>query len=291
MSAKIILFLIISGWIYTVSSQQEEFRIIYIIHGDGNYLYHDEEGNAINAAERILEQAKHVAENIKRGEVFIFFQKPSGSFLFFNNDDGEFYYYKNGLTISEESYSGRKALDFEVEAGLIKKYSENAAVRRKNILLYYGHEVPKEGTSGYHSSYPEKQFGINIFADGIGRIISSSLPGKFDLIVLSTCRNGNEDFITALTPLTDYLIASPGDIHLSYLNSESLISLANNESISSYDLAFEFTRYSYEKLSSAASTEVIINIYDLRNTSGDAEDRITKFYRQAEFGFRKNKVK
>jgi hypothetical protein len=35
-------------------------------------------------------------------------------------------------------------------------------------------------------------------------------------------------------------------------------------------LAFKFTRYSYEKLSSAVSTEVIINIYDLRNTSGDA---------------------
>ncbi|RPI76416.1 MAG: hypothetical protein EHM47_00315 [Ignavibacteriales bacterium] len=276
---KLLLLVIILGCSCLYSA--ENFRIIYIIHGDGNYLFHDKDGKSLNAAGRILEQAKLNAENINRGEVFIFYQKPAEKFLFFNKDDGEFYYYKNSELISEETYSRKDADNFETEAGLIKKYSEDKSFSKKNILLYYGHEIPLNDSSGYHNSYPQKVFGINIFADGLGRIINSlSNDEKFNLIVLSTCRNGNENFASVLSLFTNYLIASPADIHLSYMDSGSLISLIENTN-SIAQLSEEFARSAFEKLINSTHTEISINLYDLDDGS------ITEFYRAPEFGIRK----
>ncbi len=278
-------------------AQAENFRIIYIIHGDGNYLFHDEEGNAINAAERILEQAEFVAENIRRGEAFIFYQKPAENFLlFFPKDDGEFYYYRNGLRISEESYSRKEAEDFEIEASLIKKYSESQTKEIKNILLYYGHEIPEQ-KSAYHSSYPEKEFGIEIFTNGVEELINSfsSTEEKFDLIILSTCRNGNQQTITALSPFTNYLIASPGDIHLSHLNSESLINLNQENQINTFDVSKSFAQSAYEELIIITSTEISVNVYDIKKISGlsdcETDSGITEFYRLPEFGRKTSTLK
>jgi hypothetical protein len=272
----------------------EEYKIIYIIHGDGNYLFHDKEGNALDAAERILNQAKYVAENIKRGEVSIFYQKPAENFLlFFPKDDGEFYHYKNGLKISEGTYSRKDTKDFEIETELIKQSFGTTSDQTKNILLYYGHEIPSENNSAYHSSYPDKEFGIKIFSDGINRLSNLlSSEKKFDLIILSTCKNGTEETIKTLSPYTDYLIASPGDIHLSHLNSESLINLNRDESFSVIEIANEFTFEAYNILSVETSTEITISVYDLTNIEKEenlfTNSKIKDYYRPPEFG-RSNK--
>lgn len=280
------------GILFIDFSYPETFRVIYIIHGDGNYLFHDEDGNAFDAAERILEQAKFVAENIKRGEVFIFYQKPTeNNFLFFSKDDGEFYYYKNGLKVSEKSYSRKEAEDFEIEAGLVEEHSD-ITKETKNILLYYGHKIPQKNEYGYHSSYPQKEFGINVFAKGIGKLINSTSfsDKKFDLIILSTCRNGNFSTISSLSSFTVYLIASPADIHLSHLNSISLITLTKEEFIETHDLAKEFAKSSFKELSIITSTEIYISVYDIKKISesdkGELESGTTEFYRAAEFGRR-----
>jgi len=293
MSAKKIFVFLILSWNIFISAQSEGLRIIYIIHGDGNYLFHDEEGNAMNAAEIIIEQSKYVAENINKGEVFIFYQKPAANFLFFAKDDGEFYYYQNGVKVSEESYSRKNAVDFEIEAGLIRKYSESSTEEMKNIFLYYGHEIPLQKSFGYHSSYSEKEFDINIFSDGVKNLISTlnSSEDKFDLIVLSTCRNGNRETISALSTFTNYLLASPGDIHLSYLNSESLISLSKKKSLDIYYLAKQFAQSAFEKLSGETSTEIHINVYNLRNISEKEEPAITEFYRAPKFGRKNSSLK
>jgi len=289
------MFVLLCGISFSLS-QAEDFRIIYIIHGDGNYLFHTKEGNPVNAAERILEQAQFVGANIRRGEVFIFYQKPAANFLiFFPKDDGEFFYYKNGIKISEESYPRKDVKDFETEAGLIKKYSESKTKVEKNILLYYGHEINQQDSPGYHSSYPEKEFGINIFANGVEKLINSfsaATEEQFDLIVLSTCRNGNEETINALSSLTDYLIASPGDIHLSYMNSESLIKLNQIKTIDDYELAKEFAKSAYQELKEITSTEISISLYDIKKVTDisdcEVDTGISEFYRSPEFG-RKNK--
>lgn len=270
-------------------SSAEEYRIIYIIHGDGNYLYHNDKGNAVDAAGRILKQARFVAENIKRGEVFIFLQKESGKFLFFSKDDGDFFYYRNGIEIVEDSYSRNDKNIYERETELIQKYSEDLNKPKKNILIYYGHEIPPDDTPGYHSSKPEIKFGINLFADGISKLINSfaAIEGKFDLIILSTCRNGTEEVVSALSSYTNYFIASPTDIHLSYFNSESLIGLTGKNIMDTESLALGFAGYAFEELCSAAITEVSINVYSFENDPGE-KNYLKNFYRPPEFGLRKN---
>ena len=81
------------------------YSIIFIIHGDNNYLYHDTAGNEYTADEKVLASAKRVAEKNPFAEVFIFHQKPRSHFLFFFPlRDGEFYYYRNGQLVENESY-------------------------------------------------------------------------------------------------------------------------------------------------------------------------------------------
>jgi hypothetical protein len=286
LAEKIFLSMLIFGWSLSIFARPEGLKIIYIIHGDGNYLYHDEEGNELNAAERILEQSKYVAENISRGEVFIFYQKPSADFLFFTKDDGEFYYYRKGINISGETYSRKDAEDFEIEAGLINKYSETSDI--KTVLLYYGHQIPLQENFGYHSSYPEKEFDIYMFADGIKDLSSSlnSSEEKFDLIILSTCKNGNRETISSVSTLTDYLLASPVDIHLSHLNSESLVSLSNEKYLSIFEMAKHFAESAFTKLSEITATEIHINVYDLKIKPETEKTLITEFYRPPKFGRR-----
>ncbi len=290
MFKKKILFLFFLTVLINISSsgQQTDYRLIYIINGDGNYLYHDNKGNAINAAERILGQAKYVAENISRGEVFIFYQEPASNFLFFAKDDGRFIYYKDGKEKSNESYSRKSFNKFEAESEFINSYSESTK-NKINILLYYGHEIPSYDSAGYYESYPEKDFGLNVFSKGIKNIIDALTlkSNKLDLIVLSTCKNGNEKTLSYLNNLTDYLVASPKDIHLSYMNSESLISLSNSGVINPENIAKEFSRSAFNQMIGLTRTEVSINVYRLTN----GVRTIKHFYRLPEFGIKKAEIK
>jgi len=283
-----LFILIVSAIVFSCSINAAEYRIIYFIHGDGNYLFHDNEGNALNAAENILEQAKFVGEN-SRGEVFIFYQKPSAQFLFFNKDNGEFFYYHNGKEIVKESYEWGSSEYFTTEAELLKKYSGSKNINR-NIFLYYGHEIPGSESKGYHSSFPDKEFNINIFAKGVRNILTSLLIEKFDLVVLSTCRNGNEKVLSLLSNCTDYLIASPGDIHLSYLNSESLIKITRYNFIPTVFIAKVFAESAFNQLSENTLTGIIINIYSLKNFQDNNDFIVARFYKQPEFGLRKGNL-
>lgn len=287
MIAKLMIILLVCNTYSSIPVGYEYYRIIYIIHGDNNYLYHDEKGNAVKADEKILGQAKYVAKNIKRGEVFIFYHKPRNKFLFFTKDDGEFYYFKNGSKISEKSYSRENSMFYSIESAMINEHSEKINQAMKNILLYYGHEIPDDERNGYHLSYPDKKFSINVFGKGVEELVNS-FPSKdksFDLIILSTCRNGTETTLDILTPFTDYLIASPGDIHLSYLNSESLLTLTY-DSNTVYDIALEFTHAAYDKLKNSTLTEVNLILYDLKNNTRGSARIIAQFHRPGEFGQR-----
>ena len=110
--AALIIFL--SSCSAGIPVQQESYRvgndtlavrysILFIIHGDGDYLYHDTAGKEYIADEEALASAKRVAGKNPLAEVFIFHQKSRSHFLFFFPlRDGEFYYYMNGLLIVNE---------------------------------------------------------------------------------------------------------------------------------------------------------------------------------------------
>ena len=79
-----------------------KYSIVFIIHGDGDYVYHDTSGNEYEADEEALAGVKMVAQQNPNAEVFIFHQRPRRHFLFlFPLRDGDFYYYRNGRLIAD----------------------------------------------------------------------------------------------------------------------------------------------------------------------------------------------
>jgi hypothetical protein len=290
------------------SVEKIAYRIIYIIHGDGDYLFHDREGNSHDADLKILNEALDVAANSTAGEVFIFYQKKREHFLFFfPKDDGNFYHYKNGLLETEGSYSRKDAQGLEIESEIFSKYSAASDSNIKNFFLYYGHEIPAGINKSYHASYPDKIFNLKILTKGIQNFTATPALNseKFDLVVLSTCKNGTIDAISSLSPFTNFLIASPEDLHLSHLNSESLKNINNQDEINIYNFCEYFAEKSFNELTEATNTVVTVSLYDMSNfrmmSSAEIKEKycgnsvanlsgIKSYYRAPLFGKDKNKI-
>lgn len=241
-----------------------EYSIIFIIHGDGDYLYHDTNGNEYEANEEALAGAKMVAQQNPSAEVFIFHQRPSRHFLlFFPLRDGEFYYYRNGQLIANESYwRDQEQSNFDNEVGLYRRFNAVNQRGMVNMFLYYGHEIPEFGGAGYDASYPDRTFTVNDLASGLKDLTRDST--KFDLMVLSTCFSGTPYTIGALGSFARYIIASPDNLHLSYFDLHSLERL--DLSLQDRDVpafAKRFAHQSFDRLTRDIQTAVSIAVYDV----------------------------
>ncbi len=243
------------------------YSLIFIIHGDGSYLYHDSDGNAYNADEYVLQQTLEVAENCAQCEMFIFHQKKKRKMLgFIPLKDGEFYYFRNGVLFDRREYS-RKVDDgvFSKEIELVKntRIRSNGLERElTTFFLYFGHQIPEWTKGGYHSSYPKIEFNIQKFAVGVEgfRDIYSPHADKFDLIVLSTCYGGTPGVISMLAPHTRYIIASPANLHLSHIDIEIFKKLDGTRDI--YHIAKATLQRAFDKLKENTKTMITIALYD-----------------------------
>jgi hypothetical protein len=243
------------------------YSLIFIIHGDGSYRYHDSDGNAYNADEDVLQQTLEVAGNCAQCEVFIFHQKKKRRVLgFIPLKDGEFYYFRNGVLLDRKVYSRR--IDdgvFKGEIELVKSRSDRSYGRERELatfFLYFGHQIPEWTQSGYHSSYPQIGFTIQNFAAGIEgfRNIYSPRADKFDLIVLSTCYSGTPGVISTLLPHSHYIIASPDNLHLSHINVGIFKQLDGSKDI--YHFAKTAVQRAFDKLRENTKTMITIALYD-----------------------------
>jgi hypothetical protein len=238
--------------------------IVFVIHGDGDYLYHDVSGNGYEANEETLVGAIKVAQQNPSAEVFIFHQRPKQHFLlFFPLRDGEFYYYRNGRLIANESYwrdQEQSNLDPEVE--LYRRFRAANQSNSVNMILYYGHEIPEFGGTGYDASYPNRTFTVHEFASGLKNFTRDSK--KFDLMVLATCFSGTPYTIGTLGSFARYIIASPDNLHLSYFDLHSLERLdlsLRDEDVSAF--AKRFGHQAFERLTSSIQTTVSVAVYDV----------------------------
>ena len=57
------------------------YSMVFIIHGDGDYIYHDTQGNERRADEKALVEATLVAMLNPQAEVFIFHEKPRRAYV------------------------------------------------------------------------------------------------------------------------------------------------------------------------------------------------------------------
>jgi len=246
------------------------YVVVFIIHGDAGYQFHDTEGNAYRADEEALAAAQRVAEQNSEAEVFIFHEKHRRHFLFlFPRHDGKFYYYRNGRLLARESYwRDHGQSRFDPELGLYNRFHREEEHEPMKFFLYFGHEIPEIDGKGYDASYRSRSFTINDLAYGLERLTCDS--SAFDLVVLSTCFNGTPHTVSALAPYTRYIVASPSNLHLSYFDLrpfEALdIGLSDGDV---YAFAEDFARQSFDRLIEDIQTEIAISVYDV--------DRVRKF--------------
>ncbi|NGP77557.1 hypothetical protein G3570_12990 [Balneolaceae bacterium YR4-1] len=246
--------------------QDANYSIIYLIHGDADYLYHDSLGRALQADRKVLEEAIRVGEQAKSGEVFIFHQRPERKVLWiFPKKDRRFIHYRAGERISEKRYSPTGQSDsgtFSAEARLYDEFKSTGDSIKHRSLLYFGHEIPYENGKGYYHSLSSTYMNTDTFSSGI----QSFLPGdlkKFDLITLSTCNNGSPDMVHALKPHTRYLLASPQNLHLSHIDTEGLFILENRPDVEAREVADKLSKDSYLRLTKSIQTVVSLSVYDM----------------------------
>ncbi len=241
-----------------------KYKLIFVIHGDGGYLFHDTAGNDYRADLEALAGAQKVAERNPEAEVFIFHEKRRRHTLFiFPRRDGEFFYFRNGRLLARESYwRDQGESRFAPEIALYDRFRAEESLSQTRFFLYFGHEIPEINGRDYDASYRDRPF----IVDDLARELRHFLPDstRFDLIMLSTCFNGTPHTISALSSYARYIIASPGNLHLSYLDLlpfENLDSGLQGNDISTF--ANECARVSFERLTKVVQTEVTIAVYDI----------------------------
>jgi len=240
------------------------YSIVCVIHGDGDYLYHDTGGNEYEADEEALAEAKSVAQQNPHAEVFIFHQRPRRHFLFFFPlHDGEFYYYRNGQLVANELYwRDQEQSRFDPEVGLYRRFRTDNQREMVSMFLYCGHEIPEFGGAGYDASYPDRTFTVHDLASGLKGFTRHS--ARFDLMVLSTCFGSTPYTIGALGSFARYIIASPDNLHLSYFDLRSLERL--DLSLGDGDVpafAKRFAHQAFDRLTRDIQTAVSVAVYDV----------------------------
>jgi hypothetical protein len=248
------------------------YSIVCIIHGDGDYGYHDTAGGEHAADEEAVAGAQRIAQQNPLAEVFIFHQKSRDHILFlFPRHDGEFLYYRNGRLVVQESYWRDEGLArFDTEAEFYRRFHTADQPRPLNVFLYFGHEIPEAGGEGYDASYPNRPFTVHDLEGGLREFTHNA--DRFDLLVLSTCFGGTPYTIGALGAYARYIIASPDNLHLSYFDTgmlEHLERTLHDRDVHAF--ARNFARHAFDRLTKDVQTAVSVAVYDV--------DRVEKFVR------------
>ena len=257
---SLVLFISLTAVNAKIQGAEKSFSIIYIIHGDADYLYHDTSGTSYYADKEVLDQAINAAEGLDNAEVFIFHQGPASRFLFFPQDDSHFYYFKNGERVKEDAYRRHKDDSFfSEEIKIYEKYRDQDKDSSIKMLLYYGHEIPERNSiNPYNITHPEIPFNDSLFAKAVKGFSAGT---GFDLIVLSTCNNGTPEMVRLLSPYTKYIIASPENLHLSQMNSLFFKNL-NIKNYEPYSFGRAFAQNAFDVLEKNTLTVVTISLYD-----------------------------
>lgn len=235
-------------------------RLFIVVHGDASYLYHDREGTVHEADVETLQEAFASAQALPGAEVFIFHQRSHDPlFGVFTRDDGTFYHFRQGKLQHQTTYRQNRSVPLKAEAALVR--SHQAPVPDSSLFtaaLYYGHAVPERPRSGYHRSRTEAKFGMNALVGGLDRLHPS---GPFDAVVLSTCNGGTPQSVVAVAPYTHALLASPGDLHLSFIDADLLATLS--PALTPDAWTRQFAERAFDRLRDRVTTAVTLVTYDL----------------------------
>ena len=152
-----------------IGGSPPRYSLVFIIHGDGDYLYHNSLGEARRADEDVLARARDIAQRLPNAEVTIFHEIPRRHVLFIlPRHDGRAYYYRHGRLLSKTSYwRDQRDSHFAPEAVLQAQFTAARPRPPVQMTFYFGHELPEFNGAGYDASYPERRVTIRDFAEGL----------------------------------------------------------------------------------------------------------------------------
>ena len=273
----IIIGLLFSGCSYKTELSREylpengtdvSYSVIYYIHADSDYLYHDPEGQPVRENSGVLATAFEVAEQAGSGEVFIYHQRPERKLLgLFRGRSSRLYHYRNGQLHNRVKYRhpDKKETFLATEAQLLNQYrAQNRSDNHQSYFLYFGHEIPLVNGTGYHRSLADIDVNTVSFAKGIQNFLLSS-EDRFDLVVLSTCNNGTPSMAELLVPFTNVMLASPQNLHLSHFDSGKMALLEKEPGISPLQLGHSMAEQTYKRLEATVHTTITLALYDLKH--------------------------
>lgn len=262
------------------SGEKIHYRVISYIHGDSDYLFHDGKGQPVQADENALKKVQNSAEKAVNGEYFIFHQQKKKKVLWlFPRRNSQLYHYKNGKLVNRISYRSEPSSEsfFHTEAKLIRDITTQQSLElNRTVFLYFGHEIPLYSGKTYHATRPGVDVNTASFADGIREFMSDG--DRFDLIALSTCNNGSPAMIHHLQDVAEFVLASPQNLHLSHLDTESFSLLDSDQDVSTLKLAESIAESTFERLTENVQTAVTLSVYDMESLNSEIDD----LYKQTE---------
>lgn len=253
----------------TFGASPPRYSLVFIVHGDGKYLFHDTLGVARRADEEIVAKARAIAEQNPNAEVLIFHEIKRRHVLFLiPRRDGRAYHYRNGRLVAQECYwrdQGESRFDPEV-----RLYHQFAGTRPRpslQMLFYFGHELPEFASTGYDASYSKRPVTVDDLAAAVKNIAGDS--SKVDLLALVTCFGGTPYTIGVLAPYARFIVASPENLHLSYFNLALLAPLdIGSEDGAVAAFADRFARNAFAQLERDVQTAISVVVYDVDSLGG-----------------------
>jgi len=242
-------------------------RLFLVVHGDADYLYHDGRGHPHRADRETLREAFEAARSLPRAEVFIAHLRARDPFLgLFARNDGTLYHFRRGRLIDQTTYDQNRRAMLSREAQWIRnRRSATADTSLFRAALYYGHAVPERARRGYHRSTPEVAFGVSDLTQGLARL---STGDPVDVVVLSTCDGGTPQTVAALTQQARYVVAAPGDLHLSFIDADLLSTIESTDRPGRW--ARRLTDRAFQRLTDRTVTGVQLAVYDLERAGPSA---------------------
>jgi hypothetical protein len=263
---KILLFILLCAMFLTQAQDNSTGTlansVIIFVNGDGDYNVSDGKGKYINLDEDILFKSVKASEKINNSEAFIFhYKKRETSFIFFKGNDLDMYYYKYGSLVQKTSIP-RKTFNFKEEIDFYKKYHASSI---KNLMLYYGHEIPLTGGRNYYSSYKDELFNLSVFSTAV----KNFYPGKkADLIVLSSDCSGIPIVVSELSSLAEYIVAPPDELGSKFINPFNIKKLNRHKAENFEDFVVEFTSASFREIRNNNPSLSVLSAYKTSDLSG-----------------------
>ena len=232
-----------------------------------------------------------MARQSPAAEVFIFHQKPKRFLGIFPGADGALSIYRHGRLIASRNYDRPEGeATLAAEAGLFHALAAGpegptgTGRVEARVFAYFGHEIPATPGTAYSRSRSDTGFAIQSFAQGLGLFASHgpAEEGKpFELLILSACHGGTPGATRALAPYASWLLAAPGELHLSYLDTRALSDMADMADMAETADAGAppleageigtwgriIASESFERLKKSTVTEVTLALYDTERAS------------------------